>query len=413
MEDPPLPEDPTVMQTHTSNMHEETGPSLRRLIALGAALVMAWLAAGRAHAQDTITLRPSTTADPDAPLRLRDVADLSGESAQRLGGVVIENTWAKGTEPGGWVTITIDSVRATLRAQESANWARLVLRGSSCVVRRTDRPATTDAAPAPSTPTPAPAASPTDTRGTLRELILTRLSAFVGESPSDVRLTFEDRDAAVLATSVAGRTAEINPTGSADRMPVSVRIYEHDRLVAGATIRVQIEIKRRSLIARVPLKRGDVLRSADVAEEERWMPLTTEPAGPGAVGSIIRGRVTQGQVVRAADLEPATVVRKGDLVSVSCVSGSIVVRTTGRALEDGKVGEVIRLEKQGSKKPFNARVAGPGRAVTVAAGAEEPRPQDPMIDESASETPVPDRADGLVPMNTDPAVAAATQGAHR
>jgi flagella basal body P-ring formation protein FlgA len=410
MEDPSLPEDPNVMPTHTPNMNEEAGTSLRRLIVLAAALVMTWVAAGRANAQDTITLRASAQADPAQPLRLRDLADLNGPSAEQLGAVVIDGAWAKGTEPGGWSTISIDAVRSALKAHESANWARLVLRGSSCVVRRNDQPAETAASSAPAAPacvSAAPATTGSDSRGTLRALILTRLAAFVGDEPANLRLTFEERDAAVLATSLAGRTAEINPTGSADRIPVAVRIYEHDRLVASATIRVQVEVKRRALIARAPLKRGDVLRAADVAEEERWMLLTAEPASVHSLGSIVRGRVTQGQVIRAADLEPATVIRKGDLVSVSCISGSIVVRTTGRALEDGKVGEVIRLEKQGSKKPFNARVAGPGRAVTVAAGSDEPAPQ-----AAPSATPSEESAaDALTPIRTEPDATA--QGAFR
>jgi flagella basal body P-ring formation protein FlgA len=57
------------------------------------------------------------------------------------------------------------------------------------------------------------------------------------------------------------------------------------------------------------------------------------------------------------------VVRRGELVTVHCVSGGIVVKAKARARAEARQDEVIELQMDGSKKTFRARIVGPGRAV--------------------------------------------------
>ena len=118
----------------------------------------------------------------------------------------------------------------------------------------------------------------------------------------------------------------------------------------------------------------------DAAIETRWIGPTTPAAGVEDFGSVVRaGKIAAGQLIQDSDLTPAVVVRKGEMVSVSCVAGSVVLKTLARATSDARKGDVIKFEsseraekgKKDAKREFLARVAGPGRAVTTTATAED------------------------------------------
>ncbi|MCA9292865.1 MAG: flagella basal body P-ring formation protein FlgA, partial [Phycisphaerales bacterium] len=65
-------------------------------------------------------------------------------------------------------------------------------------------------------------------------------------------------------------------------------------------------------------------------------------------------------------------IRRGDLVQVHCLSGGLVVRGRGRAMANGRVGELIECKLEGAERSFLARVDGPGRVVMEAVSAGEP-----------------------------------------
>jgi flagella basal body P-ring formation protein FlgA len=60
------------------------------------------------------------------------------------------------------------------------------------------------------------------------------------------------------------------------------------------------------------------------------------------------------------------VIRRGEMVSVDCLSGRVVLRATARALSAGVEGQIIEFKVPGADRTFTARVAGPGRAVAMA-----------------------------------------------
>jgi flagella basal body P-ring formation protein FlgA len=106
--------------------------------------------------------------------------------------------------------------------------------------------------------------------------------------------------------------------------------------------------------------------------DRQWLAPTIQPATAAqAIGAIVRGRVEAGKVVMAKDVEPPIIVKKGDLVSVDCIAGTVVVGTTARAKENGTDGQVIEFQSLQSKKTFQARINGNGRAVMVIPGEND------------------------------------------
>ncbi|QOJ01777.1 MAG: flagellar basal body P-ring formation protein FlgA [Phycisphaeraceae bacterium] len=334
------------------------------------AILAQLLLALTAVAQDAVVLRPDARLDPAQPIRLRDVADLRGPAAVALADTLVWEAWAAAVAPDtGLALLDAARVKKALDAAAGASASRLTFRGSACLIR-----------PISAAPEPSPRDAPSGPAGdapdgpTLKDLIAPRLAVALGVDEQDLRLTFDPASAALLATPITGRTTDLHPAGMSDRVPMTARVFEGDRLVASGTVRVGVEVKRTVAVARRTLTRGQTIGPDDVSAEDRWVGPAAALASPAdAEGSAVKNRLTAGQPIASGDLEPAVVVRKGDLVAVTCLAGAVSLRTTARAASDARTGEVIRFEAlDDRKRSFRARVSGPGRAVATTAGAEEP-----------------------------------------
>ncbi|HHN77047.1 MAG TPA: flagellar basal body P-ring formation protein FlgA [Phycisphaerales bacterium] len=93
------------------------------------------------------------------------------------------------------------------------------------------------------------------------------------------------------------------------------------------------------------------------------------PAGD-VIGKVTSRRLEPGSVIEAGDIEPPLIVRRGEIVSLHCVAGAVMLRCAARALESGHEGDVIRLELLTSKEKVTARMSGRGRAVMVVPSAD-------------------------------------------
>lgn len=328
-----------------------TGISRRRIAGLVALLLC--IAAGAARAQSTIALRTLARVEPGHAITLADVAELTGPDAQDLAGVVVFTP----AEAAVNARVDLARVRSQIERNPKVNLGRLSFSGASCTIR-------TAISDAPAAPT-APALTPISQGETVRNRVEDRIAAAMGVPAADLRLAFEDHPD-LLALSTAGRTIAIQPTATSDRMPISVRVYQGDRLLTQATIRVGIMVRRDVVIALAPLNRGGTPKADTLDTQEQWLPPSVIPAKMDqVVGSVVRGRVEAGKVVMAKDVEPPIVVQRGDIINIDCIAGTVVVSTTARAKEPGREGDVIQLQSLNSKKSFSARVNGPGRAILV------------------------------------------------
>ncbi len=315
----------------------------------------------RALAQDLIALRSSASIETNTPIRLDQIADISGPGAERLSAVVLDPSELS-QDKQGWIAIDLERVRSTLEKLGTENWGRLTLRGSTCNVRRVSP------APAPSLTPQAPA--PTPAQGpTVREAILSRLTQVFDVAPEALKLVFDESDSKLLNTPTTGLIADVQLVGASERQPLSVRLYKDLATVANGQVRVNVNIKRRVALATGGARRGQALDESAFITEERWVGPTVRPADPDAVlGQFARGRIGAGQVIEVTDVEPPVVIKKGELADVVCLSGAMSVRVKARALEPGRSGERIAFQLVDSSKSFRARVDGPSRAITDTGG---------------------------------------------
>jgi len=341
------------------------------------AILVVLLLAFAARAQTSVVLGRGVRVDVDRPVTLGDVAEITGDDAERLGAIVlIPDLHAEhvSSEP---FDVDIERVRQVLDREDQINWALVSLSGSTCRIIQVDQ-AELDALRHIVTD---PAADAAPARGpTLRDAIRWRLAAHFGVDHDDLRLGFDVRDAKKLAALTLGRQVEVTPTGESDKMPLRYTIYDGDRIEQTGILSVRVTIRREVVVAREALGRGDIIDLTLVAVEHRWVGPSVSPASPrNAIGNEIRASVPAGAVIERSTIDEPVVVRRGDRVVIECVTGGFVVKSEAWALESGRDGEIIRFKSVGDPKgehPFNARLHGTGRAVAVLYPTIGPLPQE-------------------------------------
>jgi flagella basal body P-ring formation protein FlgA len=351
---------------HLSAARLPLRPLLRALIALVAVALALLVPSRMAHAQTTVSLRASALpADATSAVRLADVADVIGDDAAKWGAVVVADSAA------GRERVTVGEVRAALD-RAGANWGRVTLRGSACVLQRPAAPAQ----PAPARPQrEGPRYAVVDLSGppTIAKAVARRLAAHYGVRPAELQLAIDPADAAALNAGVAEKHAvEVRPAASpaSSRVPVRATVYDGDRVVAEHRVTLDVLVLREVFVAQRTIDRRETISNSDIRPERRWLaPGATRSASPpreSIVGAVARNRIKDGDIVAASDVEAPIVIRRGDVVYVHCLSGAVAVQARARALESGREGEVITFRMDGAEDSFAARIAGPGRAVMLA-----------------------------------------------
>lgn len=328
----------------------------------------------------SITLRSAAQVDPGAPVTLGQVAELKGDDAVALADLSLAASGDELLRGASWAELGLPAIREGLE-RAGVNLSRVALSGRICTIRPTHQG---DAAIEPAAPVMRSEPGALDLSGpaTVRTEVGRAILAFLGVPPDEVRVLFDARDEALLGQAVGGRHVGVQPTTAtgSERLVLRVRIAEGDRLVEDRSIRADVQVRRRVLMLRSEVRRKQIIPAGALSESVAWVP----PGGAEVVsemseaaGAVARSRLDAGTMLRRDMLEPAIMIRRGELASVYCVSDGVQVTTTARAKSDGRLGELIELRTDHSRKTFSGRVDGRGQVVVmldqqqVEAGAEE------------------------------------------
>lgn len=319
-------------------------------------LTILLLACSASAQPTTITLRSTARLQPGQDVHLSDVAVADGPLAESISGtVVLDAQQVEHRVNRGWVRVSLPEIAQSLELQASD----VLFRGSVCNLAILTPPPTLAVAPTDRTVLAKLASGPT-----VFDLVAARLAREFGIASADMRLTFDDRYAETLRTPVAACTADVQPTGLSDNMPVAITLYDADRIVLNSTVRLRVELRRSVPVVDHLVPRRGRIEPGQYHFEDQWLPLSTTPATPAQLdGAEARTSLEPGSIIETRHVEPPIVVRRGDMVAVRVVSGSIVAKITARALSDGRDGQRVQFEPLNGGERFSARMNGPGRAV--------------------------------------------------
>lgn len=125
---------------------------------------------------------------------------------------------------------------------------------------------------------------------------------------------------------------------------------------------VRAQVTALVAVAALPLASGATLDEAAVALERRDVTLVPDAFGSAAavVGQASRRALRAGEVLRAAQLAPPLLVRRGEQVTMVARREQVEVSTSGEALDSGARGAPVRVRNNASGQVLRMRVTGAG-----------------------------------------------------
>lgn len=146
-------------------------------------------------------------------------------------------------------------------------------------------------------------------------------------------------------------------------------IYVNGKKYKTLNLKAHVEPYEEMVVAKKRIVRGEMLSRDNLTLEKRPISRTTrngyfssidEVAGLSAVRTIISDKV-----VDEASVDKPIVVKRGKPVLVEIEKPSFRISVTAKALESGRVGDIIRVENVKSKERFTCVIAGPKKVVPL------------------------------------------------
>jgi len=130
-------------------------------------------------------------------------------------------------------------------------------------------------------------------------------------------------------------------------------------------IHVPINIIRYNeiLVVKQNLPRGSILQGSDV--ETRRFNISRLSNGyftdKGEIkGKVLKRSLRRGDILTNGMLDVPKMVKRGEIVTIMASSNTLAIRVKGKALMDGRKGDVIRVKNQSSKREIQAIVVATG-----------------------------------------------------
>ncbi len=99
------------------------------------------------------------------------------------------------------------------------------------------------------------------------------------------------------------------------------------------------------------LDRGTVITDADLTSGDgtAWSTRVIL-RDPGAIiGKELKRPMNEGEPFRSSDLKTPTLVKRGQVVTLLVSNGGLTIAASGRAMQDGSVGDIIKTQNISSR----------------------------------------------------------------
>ena len=184
----------------------------------------------------------------------------------------------------------------------------------------------------------------------------------VGDAGGRVVLTVTPPDERLRLPACAAPLAEI-PEGQRLWGWTQVRVRCPGEGGWSISVRTRVQIMAPAIVTRRAVSPGHILEAADIQPGEVDLTGLQRPAlreATQAIGKVVRVGLAAGQAIGAEHLKLPIVVRRGASLEVTATVGQVSVTSAGTAMQDGAVGELIRVKMPGGRT-VQGLVTGEGR----------------------------------------------------
>ncbi len=202
-----------------------------------------------------------------------------------------------------------------------------------------------------------------------RSVVETRLERFVkqlyGEN-DDVRVRFNP---VTISRNEKTKIRNISFVEMPDANGAGICSLELEQN-GGRTRSVQVPFKvftkRKIFMMRYPGKQGDIIRKGDISVKEIHLtgrnseyPATAEDI----IGRVLKRDIAANTVITRQVLEDQIALQRGDMVNIVLEGKGLLVRTKGKAIDKGRIGDTVRVKNVASGREVMGKVASGGTVV--------------------------------------------------
>ncbi|MDF1808179.1 MAG: flagellar basal body P-ring formation chaperone FlgA [Phycisphaerales bacterium] len=318
--------------------------------------------------EDSITtIRLQSTvriAADDTELTISDFARVQGPQASDIEALAFDPQ--KDIQQGIWINIDAKMIRERLTASPHIRVGSVIVKGAKTIAatRLSDPNTTINHSPTTNYPN-----SPTDgplLRSYLEQWVYSQ--PWLKSTKDSTRIRFDDteRVQGILNTPMNNRTVVFNENGRSKKVSCEILILENEQIILETTVRFYVEVLRDVRITSEQIRRGEVIDESRTVVETRWLsPMSAIADATGSLGLSCKKTIDPGSMLTSAMLEEPIIIRRGQFITARSFHGSASVTMSVRAMDDGRLGELIQLESRDRKQHFTAKVAAPGQVIIL------------------------------------------------
>lgn len=188
--------------------------------------------------------------------------------------------------------------------------------------------------------------------------------------PGDTGVTIGRASAAEQAAMAAALSADLSQAIAAAQQPVVNPQAEAAAALASAQSAAEELVVVPVLLRRV--RSGEMIQATDIGFQNiapSDLPSGVVLDAASMVGMTARRLIAPQQPVAAQDIRTPTVVSRGTTVTMMLTSGALQLTARGRAIDDGSLGDTIRVINTDSNRTVQVLVAGPNLVMVPLDGA--------------------------------------------
>lgn len=132
---------------------------------------------------------------------------------------------------------------------------------------------------------------------------------------------------------------------------VTVEFKKSDKLIRKEDVKVRIRKYKTLPVASKTLNISELVDNSDMIwhrVDVTDMNLNDIIATTDVIGKKLKNAVIKGSPFGIRDIETERLVKRGQNVEIIAQSGAVEIKTLGTALQDGAVGDIIRVKREGS-----------------------------------------------------------------
>ncbi|MCM8529564.1 MAG: flagellar basal body P-ring formation chaperone FlgA [Lentisphaeraceae bacterium] len=208
----------------------------------------------------------------------------------------------------------------------------------------------------------------------VRASLVKQLKALPQWKDFNINLVFESDDLISLGGMSGSETFEItsqNTSRNMSNVKLRVNFSEKGKSLGSISLNPRIQRELDMVILRDSLKKGDVITRSNIQVVKTWSDgreadfcLTLEEA----VGYEARKNLPEGSKIPVNYLADPIYARKGQIISVRSVVGPLNITIDAKTLQQGRRGDIIRVQNTFSKRILAVKLVGDGIGVINSGG---------------------------------------------